>query len=170
MVKDIEIVKSFVYVSLEEEEELIFYRWLIIMFCKKEFFLFFENFVLGFYIIGVMFFYVGIYYIFFYWSKILVYVMILVNYLGMLMVKDNERVFEEFKDVVDYFFFYNRKILNRVDDSVIRFVDGKRVVIRCFCGFVLFLIEIFFEYNGLVVGVEFMNVFGVVKNGKVYLS
>ncbi len=92
------------------------------------------------------------------------------NYPGMPMVKDNDRAFQELKDMADYLLLHNRRILNRADDSVIRFVDGKRAVIRRSRGFVPLPIGIPFEYNGLAVGAELMNAFGVAKNGKVYPS
>ncbi|MDK2915288.1 MAG: hydrogenase maturation protein HypF, partial [Thermococcaceae archaeon] len=120
--------------------------------------------------IGVMLPYAGTHYILFHWSKTPVYVMTSANYPGMPMIKDNEKAFEELKDVADYFLLHNRKILNRADDSVIRFVDGKRAVIRRSRGFVPLPIEIPFEYSGLAVGAELMNAFGVAKGGKVYPS
>ncbi|MDI3475864.1 MAG: hydrogenase maturation protein HypF [Thermococcaceae archaeon] len=170
MAKDLETIKSFAYVTPEEEEELTSYRRPIITLRKKEPFPLPENLAPGLHTIGVMLPYAGTHYILFHWSKTPVYVMTSANYPGMPMIKDNEKAFEELKDVADYFLLHNRKILNRADDSVIRFVDGKRAVIRRSRGFVPLPIEIPFEYSGLAVGAELMNAFGVAKGGKVYPS
>lgn len=170
MAKDLETIKSFAYVTPEEEEELTSYRRPIITLRKREPFPLPENLAPGLHTIGVMLPYAGTHYILFHWSKTPVYVMTSANYPGMPMVKDNEKAFEELKDVADYFLLHNRKILNRADDSVIRFVDGKRAVIRRSRGFVPLPIEIPFEYSGLAVGAELMNAFGVAKGGKVYPS
>ncbi|ASJ06783.1 carbamoyltransferase HypF [Thermococcus pacificus] len=170
MADSLETVKSFAYVSREEEEELTSYRRPIITLRKKEPFPLPENLAPGLHTIGVMLPYAGTHYILFHWSRSKVYVMTSANYPGMPMVKDNERAFEELKEMADYLLLHNRKILNRADDSVIRFVDGKRAVIRRSRGFVPLPVEIPFDYRGLAVGAELMNAFGVSKNGKVYPS
>ncbi|AFL94695.1 hydrogenase maturation protein HypF [Thermococcus cleftensis] len=170
MADSLETVKSFAYVSREEEEELTSYRRPIVTLRKKEPFPLPENLAPGLHTIGVMLPYAGTHYILFHWSRAKVYVMTSANYPGMPMVKDNDKAFEELRDVADYLLLHNRKILNRADDSVIRFVDGKRAVIRRSRGFVPLPVEIPFSYRGLAVGAELMNAFGVAKNGRVYPS
>ena len=170
MADSIETVRSFAHMSREEEEELTSYRRPIITLRKKEPSPLPENLAPGLHTVGVMLPYAGTHYILFHWSKTKVYVMTSANYPGMPMVKDNDKAFAELKEVADYFLLHNRKILNRADDSVIRFVDGKRAVIRRSRGFVPLPIEIPFDYRGLAVGAELMNAFGVAKNGKVYPS
>ncbi len=170
MADSLETVKSFAYVSKEEEEELTSYRRPIVTLRKREPFPLPENLAPGLHTIGVMLPYAGTHYILFHWSKTKVYVMTSANYPGMPMVKDNDKAFEELKDIADYLLLHNRKILNRADDSVVRFVDGRRAVIRRSRGFVPLPIEIPFSYRGLAVGAELMNAFGVAKNGKVYPS
>ena len=170
MADSIETVKGFAHVGREEEEELTSYRRPIITLRKREPFPLPESLAPGLHTIGVMLPYAGTHYVLFHWSKSRVYVMTSANYPGMPMVKDNERAFEELKEVADYFLLHNRRILNRADDSVVRFVDGRRAVIRRSRGFVPLPIEIPFDYRGLAVGAELMNAFGVAKNGKVYPS
>ena len=170
MAKDVETVEEFAFLSREELEELTSYRRPIITLRKKEPFPLPENLAPGLHTIGVMLPYAGTHYILFHWSKSRVYVMTSANYPGMPMVKDNDRAFKELRDVADYFLLHNRKILNRADDSVIRFVNGRRAVIRRSRGFVPLPIEIPFNYRGLAVGAELLNAFGVVKNGRVYPS
>ncbi|AEC52384.1 hydrogenase expression/formation regulatory protein [Pyrococcus sp. NA2] len=170
MARDLETVKTFAYVSKEEEEELTSYRRPIVALRKKEPFPLPESLAPGLHTIGVMLPYAGTHYILFHWSETPVYVMTSANFPGMPMIKENEEAFEKLKDVADYLLLHNRRIPNRADDSVVRFVDGKRAVIRRSRGFVPLAIEIPFEYKGLAVGAELMNAFGVIKNGKVYPS
>ncbi len=174
MAKDTETVREFAFLGGEAElEELTSYRRPIVALRKREPFPPLpENLAPpGLHTVGVMLPYAGTHYILFHWSRSRVYVMTSANYPGMPMVKDNDRAFEELRDTADYFLLHNRRILNRADDSVVRFVDGKRAVIRrSRGGFVPLPVEIPFEYRGLAVGAELMNAFGVAKNGKVYPS
>lgn len=170
MAKDTETVREFAFLGEAELEELTSYRRPIVALRKREPFPLPENLAPGLHTVGVMLPYAGTHYILFHWSRSRVYVMTSANYPGMPMVKDNDRAFEELRDTADYFLLHNRRILNRADDSVVRFVDGKRAVIRRSRGFVPLPVEIPFEYRGLAVGAELMNAFGVAKNGKVYPS
>ena len=170
MARDLETIKTFAYVTEEEEEELTSYRRPIVALRKKEPFPLPENLAPGLHTIGVMLPYAGTHYILFHWSKTPVYVMTSANFPGMPMIKDNDEAFEKLKDVADYLLLHNRRIPNRADDSVVRFVDGRRAVIRRSRGFVPLPIEIPFEYKGLAVGAELMNAFGVVKGNRVYPS
>ncbi|AFK22452.1 carbamoyltransferase HypF [Pyrococcus sp. ST04] len=170
MAKDLETIRTFAYIAPEEEEELTSYRRPIVALRKKEPFPLPENLAPGLHTIGVMLPYAGTHYILFHWSKTPVYVMTSANFPGMPMIKDNEEAFEKLKDVADYLLLHNRRILNRADDSVVRFVDGKRAVIRRSRGFVPLPIEIPFEYKGIAMGAELMNAFGVVKGNRVYPS
>ncbi|AIF68758.1 hydrogenase expression protein [Palaeococcus pacificus DY20341] len=170
MAKDLETIEQFAVVREDEKEELLSYRKPIVALQKKEPFTLPESLAPNLHTIGVMLPYSGIHYLLFHYSKSPVYVMTSANYPGLPMVKDNDKAFEELKDLADYFLLHNRKILNRTDDSVIRFVDGKRAVIRRSRGFVPLPIDIPFEFNGLALGAELLNAFGFAKNGRIYPS
>ncbi|WP_456321799.1 carbamoyltransferase HypF [Palaeococcus sp. (in: euryarchaeotes)] len=170
MAKDLETIESFAVVGEREREELLSYRKPILALQKKEPFPLPEVLAPGLHTIGVMLPYAGTHYILFHHSKSPVYVMTSANYPGLPMVKDNEDAFKKLKDLADYFLLHNRKILNRADDSVVRFVDGRRAIIRRSRGFVPLPISIPFEYSGVALGAELMNAFGVAKKGKVYPS
>ncbi len=170
MARDLKTIESFAIVDEPEKEELTSYRRPILILRKKEPFPLPEKLAPGLHTIGVMLPYAGTHYILFHWSKSPVYVMTSANYPGLPMVKDNERAFKELKDLADYFLLHNRKILNRTDDSVARFVNGKRAVIRRSRGFVPLPVEIPFHYTGLALGAELMNAFCIAKNGRVYPS
>jgi len=52
------------------------------------------------------------------------------NESGEPIIKDNEEALEKLRGVADYFLLHNREIVNRVDDSVLRFADGEPVFLR----------------------------------------
>ncbi len=49
---------------------------------------------------------------------------------GKPMCVDDECVFKHLRGVVDYVLTHDREIVNRVDDSVVRFTDGELVILR----------------------------------------
>jgi len=128
-----------------------------------------ESLAPGLHTVGVMLPYTGLHYILFHYSKSDVYIMTSANYPDFPMIKDNNKL-DEIKDAVDYFLIHNRRIVNRVDDSVVRFVDGERAVIRRSRGFVPLPIGKTFNYNGIAMGAELMNSFAIIKNGTIYPS
>lgn len=168
MVKDINTIKKIAYVNPEEEEELKSYRRPITLLRKKGKFLA-ESVAPGLHTVGIMLPYAGVHYILFHYSSSPAYVMTSANYPDMPMVKDNEKIWEMI-DAVDYILLHNRRIVNRVDDSVVRFVDGKRAVIRRSRGFVPLPIEMPFSYNGIALGAELMNSISIVKKRRIYPS
>jgi len=169
MAKNIEVVKEFALLSEEEREDMESYRAPITLLKKKVPFPLPEALAPGLHTIGVMLPYGGVHHILFHHSRTDVYVMTSANYPDFPMVKDNEKI-SELRDAVDYFLIHNRRIVNRVDDSVVRFVDGKRAVIRRSRGFVPLPVAEVYGYNGIAMGAELMNSFSIVKNGKVYPS
>jgi len=169
MAKDIETVSSFAMVEENERIEMESYRRPITLLRKRMPFPLPEVLAPGLHTIGVMLPYTGTHYILFHYSESDVYVMTSANYPDFPMVKDNERM-DEIRDAVDYFLVHNRRIVNRVDDSVVRFVDGKRAVIRRSRGFVPLPAGKTSKYNGLAMGAELMNSFAIVKNGTIYPS
>ena len=169
MAKDMETVEKFAIVEEEEKGEMESYRRPITLLQKKSPFPLPESLAPGLHTIGVMLPYTGLHHILFHYSKSDVYVMTSANYPDFPMVKDNDRL-GEIRDAVDYILLHNRRIVNRVDDSVVRFVDGKRAVIRRSRGFVPLPIGRTFKYDGIAMGAELMNSFSVVKKGNIYPS
>ena len=169
MAKDLNTIKEFAIIDGKEEEEMKSYRRPIILLKKKIPFPLPETLAPGLHTIGVMLPYAGLHYILFHHSKSDVYVMTSANYPDFPMIKDNDKI-QEIKDAVDYFLIHNRRIVNRVDDSVVRFVNGKRAVIRRSRGFVPLPIGKTLSYKGIAMGAELMNSFSIIKNGKIYPS
>lgn len=79
-----------------------------------------------------------------------------------------ESIMEKMK--LDGFLIHNMRIANRVDDSVVKFCDGKRLIIRRSRGFVPNPIGLDVKFNALAVGAELYNSIAVLKEGKAILS
>ncbi len=167
MARDLETVESIAELSQEEREELVSYRRPIVLLRKRRNGILAPSIAPYLHTVGVMLPYAGVHYLLFHYSSSPVFVMTSANYPDMPMVKDNEDT-GRIREAVDYFLMHNRRIVNRVDDSVVRFVDGRRAVIRRSRGFVPLPHSIPFNYRGLALGAELMNTFAVVKNGRVY--
>jgi len=166
MASSLEKIRKFAQVSEEEEEELKSYRRPIVLLRKSPNFHLPESLAPGLNTIGVMLPYAGVHYILFHHSNSKVYVMTSANYPDFPMVKDNDKI-DEIRDVADYFLLHNRRIVNRIDDSVVRFTHG-RAVIRRSRGFVPLPIDIPFSHNILSMGAELMNTFSISRSGKIY--
>ncbi len=52
------------------------------------------------------------------------------NESGEPIIRDEEEALRKLKGVADYFLLHNRRIVNRVDDSVVRFTDGEATFLR----------------------------------------
>lgn len=87
---------------------------------------------------------------------------------------DNDHAHETLGDIADYFLFHNRKIENRVDDSVVRLMAGKPQFYRRARGYAPESLPLpkGFEKadNILAMGGELKNTFCLIKNGQAILS
>ncbi len=166
MASNLEEIRKFSYITSEEEEELKSYRRPIVLLRKRHNFPLPESLAPGLHTIGVMLPYAGVHYILFHYSNSKVYVMTSANYPDFPMVKDNDKI-GEIKDVADYFLLHNRRIVNRIDDSVVRFSEG-RAVIRRSRGFVPLPVDMPFSHEILSIGAELMNTFSISRGGKIY--
>jgi len=101
-------------------------------------------------------------------------VMTSANPTGMPMFIDPEIITSELKGIADYFLLHNRRIHQRVDDSVVKFVTEENpVFIRRSRGWVpepLPIEGISSNLNILGVGPEEKSVGAVLKSGNVYLT
>ena len=169
MAKSMDAVRRFAEVGENEMEELKSYRRPIVLLKKRDDFPLPDSLAPDLHTIGVMLPYAPIHYILFHLSKSEVYVMTSGNRPDFPMVKDNNRI-QELMGIADYFLIHNRRIVNRIDDSVIRFVASQRAVVRRSRGFVPLPITIPFRYHGIAMGAELMNSFAVIKGNSVYPS
>lgn len=86
---------------------------------------------------------------------------------GVPTVIDND---EAFGLPVDYLLLHNRKIVNRVDDSVVKLWKGKTLFIRKSRGYAPDQTSIDFRGNILSLGAEENSSVAIVHNGMLYLS
>ncbi len=88
------------------------------------------------------------------------------------IVKDNGEAFERLSKLADFILLHNRDIANRVDDSVVRAIAGKRVFIRRSRGFAPMPIILPFKLKRkvLALGGHKKNVVAIAWENKVVLS
>ncbi|MHA1616296.1 MAG: carbamoyltransferase HypF [Candidatus Njordarchaeales archaeon] len=91
---------------------------------------------------------------------------------GKPMCTDEESAFNRLKGIVDFFLLHNRRIVNRVDDSVVRFTDGELTLIRRSRGFAPAWIKIPFNLPRKIIafGAELQNTGAVGFNNKVVVT
>ncbi len=91
---------------------------------------------------------------------------------GKPMCIDEECAFKHLKGYVDYFLIHDRVIVNRVDDSVLRFTDGEPVMIRRGRGYAPMWIKCKFKFRRPVIafGAELQSAGAVAFDDKVILT
>ncbi|MBS3788426.1 carbamoyltransferase HypF [Candidatus Bipolaricaulota bacterium] len=98
-------------------------------------------------------------------------VMTSANLPGEPMLIENRKIKGQLERIVDGYLLHDRKVVSRVDDSVIRFSGGRRKFIRRSRGWVPEPIEVGLGDKPLLaVGAEQDNVIGLYKKDKVFLS
>lgn len=87
---------------------------------------------------------------------------------------DNNDARKKLANIVDYFLFHDREIVNRLDDSVVRFMAGEIRILRRGRGFSpeVLPLPIGFEnsLNILAMGAELKNTFCFIKQGQAIVS
>ena len=91
---------------------------------------------------------------------------------GKPMCIDEECAFRYLSQFVDYFLLHNREIVNRVDDSVVRFTDGELVLIRRGRGYAPKWFHLPFKLRRPVIafGAELQTAGAVAFNDKVIVT
>ncbi|ADB58280.1 carbamoyltransferase HypF [Archaeoglobus profundus] len=165
MARNLEVVRKVAYVSEDEEREMTSYIRPITVLKKRNPN---EFFAVAPYLntIGVMLPYSPLHYILFNYLKSDFIVMTSANKPGEPMYIDDG----VFSLELDAYLRHNLKIHNRVDDSVIKFVGRRRLIIRRSRGFVPKVIELKGCLDGLAVGAELYNSITLVKDGKAIVS
>ncbi len=131
MFRDIETIKKYAYVDENEEKVLISKEHPIVLLRKKDSVP--EGIAPGLPTIGAYLPYSAMHYIFFHFSSLDGVIMTSANRQGVPMITRNEDVFVL---NADYYLLHNREIENRVDDSVVRVIDGHTLIIRRSRGYV----------------------------------
>ena len=132
-----------------------------------------ENLSPGLHNQGVMLPYTGLHHLLFKYTLEEAYVMTSANMPGDPMLINNRDIISRLDNIADYYLLHDRKILNRCDDSVVRFRNNKPAFIRRSRGYVpkpYDFSRINIENNLLAVGPELDVTFSILKDGKCYPS
>jgi len=167
MAKNIEMAEEFAFINEKEREMLLSFRKPIVVLDKKKDLPFVSP---DLHTIGVMLPYTGLHVMLFQKCSHPL-IMTSANMPGEPIIYSNKEALKKLKGKVDFFLFYDRKIYQRCDDSVVRVVDGTPLLMRRSRGYAPSPILLPFSCkNVLALGAE-MNVTSciLVKN-KAFLS
>ena len=170
MSKDLESVKKYAQLSAKEIETITSNKRPIVILKKNENYPFPDSLSPGLHNIGVMLPYSPMHYLLFDEGDIDTYVMTSANIPGEPMMIENEEIIN---GVNDYSLVHNRKILNRCDDSVIRFRNNELSFIRRSRGYTPEPYTINYDINDsnvLALGPELDVTFSIAKGNIVYPS
>ncbi len=132
--------------------------------------------------IGVMLPYAPLHHLLFNETDTPAYIMTSANVPGEPMMITNEEIVKNLSKIADYYLVHNRRILNRCDDSVVRFRNDELAFIRRsssrgytpepydLSGKYTYLNEEFDNLNILALGPELDVTFTIIKNSKAYVS
>ena len=163
MFRDIDTLKKYAYIRPQEEKFLKSKERPIVLLRKKETLP--EGIAPGLPTVGAYLPYSGFHHLFFHFSSLDGVIMTSANPRGLPMLIRNEEIFSL---GADYYLLHNRKIENRVDDSVLRVIDENPLLIRRSRGFVPLPINAGHRKKIIALGAQ-MNVSGSISvNGKIY--
>nr|WP_295001119.1 carbamoyltransferase HypF [uncultured Methanobrevibacter sp.] len=170
MCKDLKSLKKYAKLTSREVETITSNKRPIVILKKNEGYRFPESLSPGLHNIGVMLPYSPMHYLLFDEGDIDTYVMTSANIPGEPMMIENADIIN---GVNDYSLIHNRRILNRCDDSVIRFRNNELSFIRRSRGYTPEPYTINYEVNDrnvLALGPELDVTFSIARGDKVYPS
>ena len=170
MCKDLESLEKYAQLSDKEIETITSNKRPIVILKKNEGYKFPESLSPGLHNIGVMLPYSPMHYLLFDEGDIDTYVMTSANIPGEPMMIENTEIIN---GINDYSLVHNRRILNRCDDSVIRFRNNELSFIRRSRGYTPEPYTISYDVNDLNVlalGPELDVTFSIAKGDKAYPS
>ena len=180
MSPDIETIKTFAVMSKEEEKTLKSKERPIVILKKSEDYDFADSVSPDLHNIGVMLPYAPLHHLLFNETDTPAYIMTSANVPGEPMMITNEEIVKNLSKIADYYLVHNRRILNRCDDSVVRFRNDELAFIRRSRGYTpepydlsgkyTYLNEEFDNLNILALGPELDVTFTIIKNSKAYVS
>ena len=170
MCRDLESLEKYAQLSAKEIKTITSNKRPIVILKKNKGYKFPESLSPGLHNIGVMLPYSPMHYLLFDESDIDTFVMTSANIPGEPMMIENQEIIN---GVNDYSLVHNRKILNRCDDSVIRFRNDELSFIRRSRGYTPEPYAINYDVNDLNVlalGPELDVTFSIARGDKVYPS
>lgn len=130
MARDIETAESFTEITEVEKEVLKSYVHPIVLLRKGRDYYLSDLIAPGLHLVGVMLPYTGLHVLLFDGTKEPALVMTSGNLSGHPIVIDDKEAVSKLGKLVDYILFHDRPIVQRCDDSVVKIVDGKPVILR----------------------------------------
>ncbi len=173
MSPDLETIKSFAEVSDLEKKTLQSRRRPIVVLNKNDDYGLSPSVSPVLHNLGVMLPYSGLHHLLFTYTKEPAYIMTSANMPGEPMLIENREIISKLHGVADYYLLHNRKIVNRCDDSVVRFRGNEMAFIRRSRGYVPEPYDfsgIADNLNVLALGPEIDVTFSLLKEGKCYVS
>ncbi|WP_440951666.1 carbamoyltransferase HypF [Methanococcoides sp. FTZ1] len=171
MAKDVETASSFASIDADESFLLQSRQRPIVVLDKSNDFSLSDHIAPDLYNIGVMLPYSGTHHLLFDNTDSDVYVMTSANLPGLPMVIDNREALAHLNRKADHYLLHNYAIQNRTDDSVIRFVNGRKAFIRRSRGFVPERIELPFSIDPAIgVGAELNTTVTLARDNNAYIS
>jgi len=169
MFRDIKAVEKFCYINIAEQKELTSWRRPIIILKQKA--LLSESVNNGLDTIGAMLPYMPVHYLLFRFLKTPAVVMTSGNLSDEPLIINDFEAEKKLMPLADSLVSYNRQILNRTDDSVVRIIDNKTVIIRRSRGYVPRPVDLKLNVEGiLALGAEQKNSFCIGKGCQAMMS
>ena len=170
MMKDIDMVKKYCFVSEGEEKILTSPQCPIVLLKIRDIKDIQENIAPGYKYLGVMLPYTPYHYLMFDYIDFPI-VMTSANISDEPIIKDNEEAKKGLKNIVDFFVLHDRDIRHRVDDSVVFIQDGMMQFIRRSRGYAPDPIKLPISVRpSLALGPELKNTFALAKENIAFLS
>jgi len=153
MARDLETIRSFAHVSLEEAKLLSSYIKPIVLLRKKADYYLSELISPSLHNIGVMLPYTGLHHMLFDKVSEPAFVMTSANPPNRPIVTENQEAVKRLGTTVDFFLFHNRNIAQRCDDSVTRLHDKDQSIIRRSRGYAPEPLRLQLSTSGCILGV-----------------
>jgi hydrogenase maturation protein HypF len=173
MSPDVETIKSFAHVSALEEEILNARSRPIVVLNKNKAYHLSSYVAPQLHNLGIMLPYSALHHMLFKYSKEPAYIMTSANMPGEPMLIENQEIIKKLDGIADFYLLHDREIINRCDDSVVRFRGEDMAFIRRSRGYVpepYDFSRLSGDLNVLALGPEIDVTFSILKEGKCYIS
>ena len=173
MSPSVETIRSFADVADYEEKTLKSRNRPIVVLKKNKDYFLSRHVAPELHNLGVMLPYSALHHLIFSYTDEPAYIMTSANKPGEPMLIRNQEIIEKLDGIADYYLLHNRKIVNRCDDSVVRFRGSELAFIRRSRGYVPEPYDFSIignDLNVLALGPEIDVTFSLLKDGHCYVS
>ena len=169
MMKDIETVKKYCYLNVEEEKILSSNKRPIILLKKRKDYSLPENLAPNNKMLGVMLPYTPLHYLIFD-NDLDVLVMTSANITGEPIIYINDEALKKLNSIAEYFLLHNRKIYINIDDSVTRVILKNERVMRMGRGYAPNIISMKSKIKILALGSQLKNTISISNGSDIFIS